>query len=192
MSGFLAAHGYDPGPTQRPFTAGAIAGLLATPPAILLLHLLRSLAVEARILGLPVILTIVAGCVAMAVAGALYARLLGRAANDVRGGWLFGMAFGFALWAAGAVFVLPLLGNGELPAGPPATGVFLSLILWGGWSRSTPALHSAADTPEGRRTGCCRKSWTNTCGTRPREAMTRRLESPLCTGQAVALQMLRE
>jgi hypothetical protein len=132
MSGFLAAHGYDPGPTQRPFTAGAIAGLLATPPAILLLHLLRSLAVEARILGLPVILTIVAGCVAMAVAGALYARLLGRAANDVRGGWLFGMAFGFALWAAGAVFVLPLLGNGELPAGPPATGVFLSLILWGG------------------------------------------------------------
>ena len=69
----------------------------------------------------------------MAVAGALYARLLGRAANDVRGGWLFGMAFGFALWAAGAVFILPLVGNGELPAGPPATGVFLSLILWGGF-----------------------------------------------------------
>jgi hypothetical protein len=131
MSGFLAAHGYDPGPTQRPFVAGAIAGLLATPPSILLLHLLGSLAVEARILGLPVILTIVVGCLAMAVAGALYARLLGRAANDVRGGWLFGMAFGFALWAAGAVFVLPLVGNGELPAGPPATGVFLSLVLWG-------------------------------------------------------------
>ncbi len=132
MSSFLAAHGYDPGPTQRPFTAGAIAGLLATPPAIFVLHLLGSLAVEARILGLPVIMTIVAGCLAMAVAGALYARLLGRAANDVRGGWLFGMAFGFALWAAGAVFVLPLVGNGELPAGPPATGVFLSLVLWGG------------------------------------------------------------
>jgi hypothetical protein len=132
MSGFLAAHGYDPGPTQRPLTAGAITGLLATPPAIFLLHLLGSLAVEARILGLAVVMTIVAGCLAMAVAGALYARLLGRAANDIRGGWLFGMAFGFALWAAGAVFVLPLLGNGELPAGPPATGVFLSLILWGG------------------------------------------------------------
>jgi hypothetical protein len=132
MSGFLAAHGYDPGPTQRPFTSGAIAGLLATPPAIFLLHLLGSLAVEARILGLSVIVTIVAGCLVMGVAGALYARLLGRAANDVRGGWLFGMAFAFALWAAGAVFVLPLVGNGELPAGRGATGVFLSLVLWGG------------------------------------------------------------
>jgi len=49
-----------------------------------------------------------------------------------RGGWLFGMAFGFALWAAGAVFLLALVSNGRLPAGAPATGVFLSLVLWGG------------------------------------------------------------
>jgi hypothetical protein len=133
MSGFLGAHGYDPGPTQRPFTAGAIAGLFATPPAIVLLYLLGSLAVEARILRLSVIMTIIAGWLVMAIAGGVYSRLLGRAANDVHGGWLFGMAFGFALWAAGAVFVLPLVGNGELPAGPPATGVFLSLILWGGF-----------------------------------------------------------
>ena len=132
MSGFLAAHGYNPGPTQRPFTAGAVAGLLATPPAILVLHVLGSLAVEARILGFSLILTIVIGCLMMGVAGTVYARVLGRAANDVRGGWLFGMTYAFALWASGGVFVLPLLGNGELPAGPPATGVFLSLILWGG------------------------------------------------------------
>ena len=132
MRGFLAAHGYNPGPTQRPLTAGAMAGLLATAPAIALLHLLGSLAVEARILGWSVIATIVAGGLVMAVAGALYARLLGRAGNDARGGWLFGMAFGFALWAAGAVFILPLFGNGQLPAGSAATGVFLSLVLWGG------------------------------------------------------------
>ena len=133
MSGFLSAHGYDPSPTQRPFSAGAIGGLLATAPAIALLHLLGSLAVEARILGLPVPATLVAGCLVMALAGAFYARLLGRAANDLRGGWLFGMAFGFILWAAGAVFILPLVGNGQLPAGAPATGVFLSLVLWGGF-----------------------------------------------------------
>ena len=132
MSGFLGAHGYDPGPTQRPLTAGAISGLLATAPAIVLLQLFGSLGVEARILGLSVVATIVAGCLVMALAGAVYARLLGRAANDVRGGWLFGMAYGFALWAAGAVFVLPIVGNGQLPAGAPATGVFLSLVLWGG------------------------------------------------------------
>ena len=44
MSSFLAAHGYDPGPTQRPFTAGAIAGMVATSPAVLVLYLLGSLA----------------------------------------------------------------------------------------------------------------------------------------------------
>lgn len=133
MAGFLSAHGYEPGPTQRPLLAGAISGLLATAPAVGLLHLLGSLMVEARILALPVGATIVAGCLLMAVAGAVYARLLGRAANDVRGGWLFGMAFAFALWAAGAVFILPLVGKGQLPAGPPAIGVFLSLVLWGGF-----------------------------------------------------------
>ena len=132
MSGFLSAHGYEPGPTQRPFLAGAISGTLATAPAVGLLYGLGSLAIEARILGLPVAGTIIAGWLLMAVAGAAYARLLGRAANDRRGGWLFGMAFGFALWAAGGVFVLPLAGDGQMPTGPAATGVFLSLVLWGG------------------------------------------------------------
>jgi hypothetical protein len=132
MSGFLGAHGYDPGPTQRPLTAGAIGGLLATVPVIALLHLFGSLPVEARILGLSIAATIVGGGLAMSLAGAFYSRLLGRAANDVRGGWLFGMAFGFAFWAAGAVFILPILGNGQLPAGAPAIGVFLALVLWGG------------------------------------------------------------
>jgi hypothetical protein len=132
MSGFLSAHGYDPGPTQRPLAAGAIGGVLATAPAIVLLHLFGSLAVEAHILGLSIAATIVGGCLVMAIAGAFYARALGRAANDVHGGWLFGMAFGFALWAAGAMFILPVVGDGQLPAGAPATGVFLSLVLWGG------------------------------------------------------------
>lgn len=132
MSGFLGAHGYEPGPTQRPILAGAISGTLATIPALVLLHMLGSLAVEARILDLSIGWTIIAGWLLMAMAGAVYARLLGRAANDRRGGWLFGMAFGFALWAAGGVFILPIAGDGKIPAGPAATGVFLSLVVWGG------------------------------------------------------------
>ena len=131
MAGFLSAHGYDPGPTQRPLTAGAIAGLIATAPAIALLHVFGSLEVEARILGASVFGTIATGWLVMAVAGALYARLFGRAANDPRAGWLFGMAFSFALWAAGAVLVLPLASGGKAPAGTAALGVFLSLIAWG-------------------------------------------------------------
>ena len=131
MAGFLSAHGFDPGPTQRPLTAGAISGVLGTVPAVGLLHLFGSIEVEARILGISPLATIALGCAAMALAGAIYARFFGRAANDFRGGWLFGMAFGFALWAGGAVMVLPLVSGGQAPAGEPAIGVLLSLIAWG-------------------------------------------------------------
>ena len=129
--GFLSAHGYDPGPTQRPLLAGAISGVLATVPAILLLKLFGSLPIEAHILGRSEIVTILGGCILMAVAGSAYGRLFGRAANDPSGGWLFGMTFGFALWAAGAVMILPLVSNGMAPAGKAAMGVFLSFIAWG-------------------------------------------------------------
>jgi hypothetical protein len=131
MASFLGAHGYDPGPTQRPILAGLIAGLLATAPAIALLYAFGSLEVEARILGLSVAATLAAGAIVMAVAGAVYSRLFGRAANDVRGGWLFGMAFGFLLWTAGAVLVLPLVSGGKAPAGQAALGLFVSLVAWG-------------------------------------------------------------
>jgi hypothetical protein len=132
MPGFLSAHGYEPGPTQRPLLAGSISGVIATAPALVVLKLFGSLAVEARILGQSEVATVAAGCLLMAAAGAFYSRLFGRAANDLRGGWLFGMAFGFALWATGAVLILPLASDGQAPAGEAAIGLFLSLVAWGG------------------------------------------------------------
>jgi hypothetical protein len=132
MAEFLGAHGYDPGPTQRPVLAGLITGIVATAPAIGVLQAFGSLEVEARILGASVAATLAAGWAVMAMAGALYARLFGRTANDRRGGWLFGMAFGFVVWAAGAVLILPLVSGGRAPGGDAALGVFLSLVLWGG------------------------------------------------------------
>jgi hypothetical protein len=131
MATFLSVHGYDPGPSQRPLLAGAISGVLATAPAVALLLWFGSLRVEARILGMSTLLTLCLGWAAMALAGAVYARTFGRAANNVRGGWLFGMAFGFALWAGGAVLVLPLLSGGQAPAGTPALGLALSMLVWG-------------------------------------------------------------
>ena len=131
MAGFLSAQGYEPGPTQRPLLAGAISGVIATIPAIVILMAFGALSVEARILRLSQVATVAAGCVLMALAGAVYGRLFGRAANDKRGGWLFGMAFGFVLWAAGGVMVLPLASGGIAPAGEPAIGLFLSLVAWG-------------------------------------------------------------
>ena len=131
MALFLSAHGYDPGPTQRPIIAGALSGVVATLPAIAILQPFGSLRVEAQILGISVLTTIAAGVPLMALGGAVYGRLFGRAANDRRGGWLFGMTFGFALWAAGAVMVLPLASGGQTPAGEAAIGLFLSLVVWG-------------------------------------------------------------
>ncbi len=131
MPGFLAAHGYDPGPSQRPVLAGALSGIAATIPAIGVLMAFGSLRVEAEILGTSQVAAVAVGWAAMAIAGAAYARLFGRAANAVRGGWLFGMSFGFALWAAGAVLVLPLLSGGRAPAGTAALGLAVSLIVWG-------------------------------------------------------------
>ena len=132
MTGFLSAHGYDPGPTQRPALAGLLSGALATLPATALLHAFGALEVEAEIVGHSMVVTLAAGCLVMALAGACYGRLFRRAANDRRGGWLFGAAYGFALWAAGAVMILPLLSGGTAPAGRAAIGVYLSLVLWGG------------------------------------------------------------
>jgi hypothetical protein len=131
MAGFLAAHGYDPGPAQRPRLAGAISGLVATIAAIPVLVGFGSLEVQAAILGWSPLATIGAGCALMALAGAVYAQLFGRAANDSRSGWLIGMAYGFALWAAGAVLILPLLSGGKTPAGSPAGGIALSMLAWG-------------------------------------------------------------
>jgi hypothetical protein len=131
MANFLSVHGYDPGPSQRPLTAGAISGILATAPAIPILIGLGSLDVEARILGLSRLATLGLGWIMMALAGAVYGRLFGRAANNRHGGWLFGMAFGFVLWTAGAVLVLPLASGGRAPAGSAALGLALSLLLWG-------------------------------------------------------------
>jgi hypothetical protein len=131
MATFLSAHGYDPGPSQRPCSAGAISGVLATAPAVGVLFAFGSLHVETAILGLPLVATLGLGWLAMAIAGAIYARVFGRAANSVHGGWLFGMAFGFALWAAGAVLVLPIASGGVAPAGKAALGVALSMLAWG-------------------------------------------------------------
>jgi len=131
MATFLSVQGYDPGPSQRPLTSGAISGALATIPAVAILIVFGALKVEAQILGLTPLLTLAIGCPVMALAGAIYARVFGRPANNTHGGWLFGMAYGFGLWAMGAVLVLPIVSGGRTPAGPAALGVAMSLLTWG-------------------------------------------------------------
>jgi hypothetical protein len=95
------------------------------------LVLFGSLKAEAAILGVSSPAAIAVGLPVMGVAGAAYARFFGRAANAVRGGWLFGMSFSFVLWAAGAVLILPITSGGRAPAGDAAAGIALSMIIWG-------------------------------------------------------------
>jgi hypothetical protein len=131
LRGFLIAHGQDPGPTQRPTTAGALCGILAPAAALPPLAHFGSLQVEAEILNLSEASTIGIGLLVMSLAGAGYGLLFRRAANDPHGGWLFGMAYGFFLWAAGAVMILPLVSGGSVPAGRAAIGILLALLAWG-------------------------------------------------------------
>ena len=130
MATFLSVHGYDPGPSQRPLLPGHWPVFSGQSRQCLSSSGSARSGVEAKILHFRR-RDLALGWAAMAIAGAVYARMFGRAANNARGGWLFGMVFGFALWAAGAVLFLPLVSGGRAPAGRAALGVALSLLAWG-------------------------------------------------------------
>jgi hypothetical protein len=132
MMGFLRAHGVDPGPLQRPILAGLLSGLAGAVPAGAAFVAFGSFQVAAdHVMRLPRPLAAVVLIAAFAASGALYGLVLRRAANDLRGGWLFGTVFGFILWMAAPVTVLPLMGGRVMAAGLAATGFFASFLLWG-------------------------------------------------------------
>jgi len=130
--GFLQAHGMDPGPLQRPLTAGALSGLAATVPAAAVFVGFGSFEVVAdRVMRQPRPLAALILLAAFTLGGLCYGLVFRRAANDRRGGWLFGAAFGFLLWTIAPVAVLPLLGGQTMAAGRAATGFFVSFLVWG-------------------------------------------------------------
>lgn len=133
MMGFLRAHGLDAGPLQKPILAGLISGLVATAPAAVPFLALRSFAVAAdEVMRLERPLAALVMVAAFTVSGGLYGLALRRAANDRQGGWLFGAVFGFVLWMAAPVAVLPLVGNGTMAAGRAAAGFLAAFLVWGG------------------------------------------------------------
>lgn len=132
MLRFLAAHGFDPAPTQRPITAGALAGAVSAIPAGAVLVGFRTLQTVADdIFRLSRDLTAVIMLAGFVIAGALYGALLRRAASDRRGGWIFGTAFGFLLWILAPVVVLPLFGISAIAAGRAGVGFLIGFVGWG-------------------------------------------------------------
>jgi hypothetical protein len=127
----LRAHGLDAGPTQRPLLAGAIAGVLAAAPALPVLIGFQALGAPARAAGASVFAAALAYMGLMLFGGILYGWLFQRAGNDPRGGWLFGMAFGFVLWMLGPVPLLQWLPDQPILHGYPAAGLLLAQLLWG-------------------------------------------------------------
>jgi len=132
MMPFLNAHGFDPGPTQRPLLAGALSGLLGVLPASWPFLALGSFEATAhRILKISDLSASLLLLAAFVAAGAVYGGLFRRAANDRQGGWLFGLAFGFFLWLAAPVLVLPALPGAGIASGPAGVGYLATFLLWG-------------------------------------------------------------
>src|SRR5690242_20251482 len=114
MSEFMRAHGYLPGPTQRPVIAGFLTALPAEIATLPVLWLTGALGALTRSTGQPLWFILVIYLLIMTVAGGLYGRIFMRAANDQRGGWLFGISFAFLLWLLGPATLLQCVVKGPL------------------------------------------------------------------------------
>lgn len=128
---YMRAHGNDAGPLQRPLTSGALTAVLAGLLVLPLLWRAGALADLSRALRISVAMTAVLQVLALVVAGALYGRVFGRAANDKRGGWLFGISYGFLLWTIGPITILQWLLARPIAVGPAAIGLFAAHLLYG-------------------------------------------------------------
>ena len=127
----MEAHGYSPGPTQRPLLTGAASGVVGELAALPLLCRSGAWDALSRALNLSPTTMLAAHIFIMALAGLLYGRIFMRAANDCRGGWLFGISYGFLLWMLGPVAVIQWLKGGPVATGIPAMGAMGTQLLYG-------------------------------------------------------------
>jgi hypothetical protein len=65
------------------------------------------------------------------LAGALYGGVFRRAASDRRGGWLFGISYGFLLWMLGPIALLQTVLGHPLATGTAAMGILGANLLSG-------------------------------------------------------------
>jgi hypothetical protein len=64
-------------------------------------------------------------------AGALYGGFFQRAASDPRGGWLFGISYGFLFWMLGPVALVQTVLDRPLATGRAAMGLLAASLLSG-------------------------------------------------------------
>ena len=128
---YMRAHGNTAGPTQRPYLAGAICGVLAFAPYEVLLRFSGGRDSIARGLDINLWESTSINAIIMILAGVVYAAIFKRAANDRRGGWLFGASYGFLLWIIAPISLLQLFNSTPVAVGPAAMGLFGAHVLYG-------------------------------------------------------------
>jgi hypothetical protein len=127
---YMRAHGNTPGRLQRPLLAGAISGLVAAAPALYTSWHTGVTAASAQHLDFcPLVITAIDGAW-LTVMAMVFARVFGRALNDPRSSWLFGISYGFFLWSAGPIVLLEWI-FGLVLRGEAAAGAFVSFLIYG-------------------------------------------------------------
>lgn len=129
---FLRAHGNLSRPGMRPGVVGLVAGAIAGIPCALLARATGLTTwLERALPGAEPGLAIGAILATTSLAGAVYGAIFRRAANDPRGGWLFGLAFGFVMWLIGPAAWLVWFGGTPPVPGAPALALIGSHLLYG-------------------------------------------------------------
>jgi hypothetical protein len=128
---YMRAHGNSPGPTHRPRLVGAISGLLGSIAGVTIRSWTGALASEADAAGVSSWTALIFVVLISIAMGVLYAAIFQRAANDFRGGWLFGSCFGFLIWMVGPVTIWQLSTGRVLALGIPALGIFAAYVAYG-------------------------------------------------------------
>jgi hypothetical protein len=130
-SPFIRAHGYVPGPTERPISAGFFAGVVAFLPALAVAAIGGALSAAASDLRVATVTLILQLALLFSVAGAVYGWLFMRAANDRRGAWLFGLSYGFLTWMLGPATVLQWIFGRPIVMGVPAQFLLGTHLVYG-------------------------------------------------------------
>jgi len=131
MSHFMRAHGFSPGPTQRPLTTGAIAGAIGGLLTIPLMSYSGAIASLADSVGSNIAVVLPCYIIAFAIFGIIYGAVFRRAANDHRGGWLFGISYGFLTWMFAPTFALRVILERSVASGVPALGFIGAHLVFG-------------------------------------------------------------
>src|SRR5687768_16949399 len=128
---YMRAHGNTPGPTQRPQLTGLTSGAVAAVVYVLVLYYSGALVSAARSVGVDIWSIVAVSVIIPVLAGMIYALIFKRAANDTRGGWLFGISFGFLLWMLGPVTLWQTLTSRPVAIGTAAMGIFGAHLVYG-------------------------------------------------------------